>query len=228
MPAGALSAEVLPTMGVPVPAVRVATAGDGLVAAAPLAFGRLQGRRLATWRPSEVKVRQVFPRPLSKIQGLGALIAIATLSTHLEVNPTAWWTAIVNLLELVLAATVPRPGGIVPDVSTLVHALGMTLPVYYAMNLTGQVSSQRDALMLDLNGLYPNSPSGPLNGSWRNGPAVAPGRARRLRVGLEGGGVLWLRVPEADRDRLGDVLRPWLRQHHQDLYGICPDPESGL
>ena len=49
MPAGALSAEVLPPVGVPVPAVRVATAGDGLVAASQLAFGRLQCPRVGEW-----------------------------------------------------------------------------------------------------------------------------------------------------------------------------------
>lgn len=171
------------------------------------------------------KVRQVFLRPLSKIQVIGALIAIVTLSAHLEVNLTVLWTAIVNLLELVLASVVPQLGGIVQVVPTLVNALGMTVLVYYAMNLTGQVSSQRAALMLDLNGLYHNSPSGPLNVSWRNVLAVAPGRARWLRVWLEGGGVLWLRVSEADRDWLVDVIKQLLWHHHQDLYGICPDSE---
>ena len=122
----------------------------------------------------------------------------------------------------------PGWGGVVQVVPTLVNVVGAALLVYYAMNLTGQVSSQRDVLMLDLNGLYHHSPSGPLNVSWRNVLAVAPGRTRWLRVWLEGGGVLWLRVPEADRDWLVDVIRQLLRHHHQDLYGSCPAPERCL
>ena len=89
------------------------------------------------------KVRQVFLGPLSRIQVIGALVAIATLSTLLEVNLTALWTAIANLLELVLASAVPGLGGVVQVVPTLVNVVGAALLVYYAMNLTGQVSSQR-------------------------------------------------------------------------------------
>ena len=172
------------------------------------------------------KVRQVFLRSLSKGQVIGSLVAIGTLATLLEVNLAELWTTIVNLLELVLASAVPGLGGVVQVVPTLVNALGAALLVYYAMNLTGQVSNRRNTLVLDLNGLYHDSPSGPLNVSWRNVLAVAPGRTRWLRVWLEDGGVLYLRVPEADRDWLVDVIKQLLRHHHQDLYGTFPDPEA--
>ena len=159
------------------------------------------------------KVRQVFLGSLSKGQVLGALVAIVTLAALLEVNLAELWAAIVSLLALGLASAVPGLGGVVQVVPTLGNALGAALLVYYAMNLTGQVSNRRNALALDLNGLYHDSPSGPLNVSWRNvlavapGMAVVPGRTRWLRVWLEDGGVLHLRVPEADRDWLVDVIR---------------------
>ena len=53
MPAGALIAEGLPTVGVLIFAVRVATAGDGLVAASQLAFGLFQGPRVG--KPATVR-----------------------------------------------------------------------------------------------------------------------------------------------------------------------------
>ncbi len=78
-------------------------------------------------------------------------------------------------------------------------------------------------MTLDLNGFYYAAPDGPRTATWRDVIVVSSGRWW-VRVWLENGVVLRLRVPRPDRDWLVDVIEQLLRHHHRDLFGICPDP----
>ena len=93
-----------------------------------------------------------------------------------------------------------------------------------AANFRGRWSWTRNLLTLDLNELRVAMPDRLRQVPWRGIYTASCGFLGWVRVELEDGMVLLLRVPEADRDWLVDVIRQLLRHHHQDLYGSCPDP----
>ncbi|MCY4520265.1 MAG: hypothetical protein OXC13_05740 [Caldilineaceae bacterium] len=170
------------------------------------------------------KARQVFLGPLSMIKAIGALAVLGTLIGFMEVNLVGVWTMVISLLELVLVpvGSVPWLGHIVQGIPTLSNVLGAVFLLYYGMELTGQVSMRRQALVLDLNGLYYAAPDGPRTVPWRDVIAASPGRTRWVRVWLEDGVVLRIRVPQDDRNWLVQTMWQLLWHHHRDLYGTFP------
>ena len=83
----------------------------------------------------------------------------------------------------------------------------------------GHLSWRKDSLTLDLNELHHASSDGLRHVPWSDIHAVYPGQPGWVRVELEDGGVLRIRVPQNDRDWLVQVIEQLLRHHHRGLHG---------
>lgn len=162
-------------------------------------------RALAASAAIAVPVRVLFWRPPLGIANpvLGtALGDVWEVSTIVQ-----WWLreiATVGLLAMILVA---------------LFLLGL-----YAL---GRLSWRKDFLTLDLNELHHATSNGLRNVPWSDIYAVGPGRPGWIRVWLEDGGALRIRVPQGDRDWLVQVIEQLLRHHHRSLHGIMStgDPQ---
>ena len=93
-------------------------------------------------------------------------------------------------------------------------------------NLRGRWSWTRNLLTLDLNELRVAMPDRLRQVPWCGIYTASRGILGWVRVELEDGMVVLLRVPKADRDMLIDIMRGLIRLHHRNLYGQAPDPGS--
>ena len=84
----------------------------------------------------------------------------------------------------------------------------------------GRLSWRKDFLTLDLNELHHATSDGLRHVPWSDIHAVYPGKPGWVRVQLEDGGALRMRVPQSDRDWLVQVIELLLRYHHRSLHGI--------
>ena len=88
----------------------------------------------------------------------------------------------------------------------------------------GKISFIREALDLDLNGIYHEAPQGRCYTPWSKVVNSRPLKKTGIRLFLDDGGVFWFHVPKADRDGLVEEIG-FLILHHQpeDLLGKLAD-----
>ena len=131
----------------------------------------------------------------------------------------------VGLLLLWTTTVAPRLrdlgpwGELVNFVAWMVVGAGFYL---LALNLRGRFACTWDTPLLDLNELRCVSPDGPRHVPWREVYTVSLGVMNWVRVELENGVVVLIRVPRADRDWLVDAMKELIRHHHGDLHGTMP------
>ena len=187
-------------------------------------------------------VWQVFLRQISLIEFIRALIGftavfvgfMASLATLLAaLNPFPGvdlalpWTLLRDAWGPPLAVPASlawlRQFHQIP--SFLTGILAGSITVVGVLLLRDRLSLARDAVILDLNCLYVGGAAGHDYVSWRNVIAVSCEGKSWIRVRLEDGVVALLRIPQADRGWLVEIMRQLLRHHHRDLYGTVPDKD---
>ena len=103
--------------------------------------------------------------------------------------------------------------------SGLIIAVSGCCIIGIAAFLLGKLSITREALAMDLNGLFYHSPKGKTYIPWSQVYASNCWRTRWIRLFREDGGILVCRVPLVDRDWLAQVVRLLILHHQPDLYG---------
>ena len=91
------------------------------------------------------KARQLFVGSFSKSKIIGILVALGTLAPFWGVDPGEFRVAAESLVQAM----------------PVLAMVWTALLIWFAMDLTGQVSIRRDFLTLDLNGFYYTAPDGP-------------------------------------------------------------------
>ena len=177
------------------------------------------------------KARQVFlgalswfevVRFLASLGGLWGLFKL--LSAFPEIDSVLLWTTVVGMLEHALQPAVASAPWLKLIVEwdlwfvVVVVVLGLVLWLV-ALILLGRLSWFRYVLILDLNCLYYYKDDGMCHVGWQDVMAVSCHRKRWIRVRLEEGEVLYLCVPQTDRDWLVQTVRQLIRHHHGNLYG---------
>ena len=178
------------------------------------------------------KVWQVFLGRFSLIEFIrtfvGFLAALATLLAALNSLPgvdlVLLWTALRDVWGPTLAV-LAFPTWLSLLFPLVLPSLVVLVIFVVVLFLLGRLSLTRDVAILDLNCLYFAGATGPEYVWWRNVIEVLPKRKSWIRVRQEDGVDLLLRVPQADRGWLVEIMRQLLWHHHRDLYGTVPDKE---
>ena len=179
---------------------------------------------------------QVFLRQFSLITFIRALFVLmtglASLLTALFILPEGNWTS-VWVMILALWESPPDPFASIPWLGILFQQILMPMGwllalgviAGFALFLRGRLSCTWDALILDLNYLYCTMANGREQVRWQDVLAVSPARKCWIRVRLENQVMLFVRVPEDDRECLVQTIGQ-LILHHQDLHGVFPDDDT--
>lgn len=160
------------------------------------------------------------------------MTGLASLLTALFILRNGNWVSLWMMI-LALWESLPTPfasiswlGGLFQHIlMPMGWLLALVVIAGFALFLRGRLSCTWDALILDLNYLHCTMANGPEQVRWRDVLAVSPARKCWIRVQLENHMILFVRVPEDDRECLVRTIGQ-LILHHQDLYGVFPNDDT--
>ena len=146
---------------------------------------------------------------LAAVTGLWAIALVEGLQTWVLAHASALWQR--DVVQLFL---------------DVVWGLTVVATILVVLNLRGRFSWTCNHLTLGLNEMCHAAPDRLQQVPWHDVYTVSKGGMGWVRVDLENGNVVFLRVPKADRATLIAIMQELVRHHHHDLHGLATTADN--